>query len=93
MESMALETYTIATSVGGPREFLEDGVDGRTLDPHDVGAWAEAIGAALDDPGHRHAVGRRGSEKVRRQFDRARYVQRVVGLYESLLADGRRRSR
>jgi glycosyltransferase involved in cell wall biosynthesis len=86
MESMALETYTIATAVGGPREFLEDGVDGRTLDPHDAGAWAGAIGAALADPEHRAEVGRRASEKVRRRFDRARYVERVVALYESLIA-------
>lgn len=86
MESMALETYTIATAVGGPREFLSDGADGRTLDPHDVAAWADAIGSALADRELRLEVGRRASEKVRRRFDRSAYVDQVVELYRALAA-------
>jgi glycosyltransferase involved in cell wall biosynthesis len=93
MEAMALEAYTIATAVGGPPEFLQDGVQGRTLDPHDVGAWAEAVSAALDDPASRREAGRRASAAVRERFERGRYAGRVVELYETLRGQQRRHGR
>jgi glycosyltransferase involved in cell wall biosynthesis len=41
----------VATSVGAFQEFLEDGITGRLVPPHDLQALVGAINDCLDDPG------------------------------------------
>ena len=82
IEAMALQTPVVATSVGGPAEFIADGVDGLLAPPRDVAAWTEAITSLLASPDLRAELGRRGSVKVRTRFDRDAYVARVHAVYE-----------
>jgi len=87
IEAMALETPVVATNVGGPAEYIEDGVDGVLLAPKDIRAWASAVADLLDDPGRRHEIGERASRKVRSLFDRRDYVAKVVRVYEDVVRD------
>ncbi len=87
IEAMAMETAVVATNVGGPPEYIADGVDGLLLPPRDVPAWAAAVGDLLDDPDLRHEIGRRASQKVRKLFDRRDYSAEVVRVYEELVRD------
>ena len=86
IEAMALGTPVIATDVGGPGEYIEDGVDGILLPPRDPEPWAAALLRLLGAPGEREEIGRRGSEKARRLFDRDHYVERVLGVYDEAVA-------
>jgi glycosyltransferase involved in cell wall biosynthesis len=50
VESMAMGTPPLVTSVGAGPELVEDGVSGRVLPPRQPGLWAAAARALLEDP-------------------------------------------
>jgi L-malate glycosyltransferase len=81
---MALETAVVATNVGGPPEYIEDGIDGLLAPPRDVEAWAAAIERLLADRPAREALAARASAKVRRLFDRRAYVTEMLKVYASV---------
>jgi glycosyltransferase involved in cell wall biosynthesis len=87
IEAMAMETAVVATNVGGPAEYIEDGVDGVLLSPKDIPAWAAAVAGLFDDPDQRLEMGRRGSRKVRKLFERRDYAAKVVHVYEEVVRD------
>jgi glycosyltransferase involved in cell wall biosynthesis len=86
IEAMALETAVIATNVGGPAEFIEDGVNGVVLPPRSVDAWAVALDLLLSDVPRREELARRGSIMARSRFELAGYVGRVLHVYDGVLA-------
>ncbi|MGH9105824.1 MAG: glycosyltransferase family 4 protein [Acidimicrobiales bacterium] len=65
LEAWREGTAVVATTHGGPPEFIEDGVDGVLADPFDPGALARAIGSLLDDGERRARIARNGQAKVR----------------------------
>ena len=87
IEAMALGTPVVATNVGGPPEYVTDGIDGILLPPDDVPAWADAIKDLLDDPGRRAEMGQRASGNVRTRFDRDDYAKTIVDIYGTVLED------
>jgi glycosyltransferase involved in cell wall biosynthesis len=86
IEAMALEVPVIATSVGGPREILDDGREGLLREPRDAPAWAQAIARLADDAQRRAQMGRAGRERVEQSFTLANHVAAMLGVYESALA-------
>lgn len=84
IEGMALETAVIATNVGGPAEYIEQGIDGLLLPPNRVDQWAVALDRLLRDAQLRDGLATRGSTKVRRLFDRRKYASDVVEVYEEI---------
>jgi glycosyltransferase involved in cell wall biosynthesis len=89
IEAMAMETAVVATNLGGPAEYIEDGIDGVLLAPDDINRWADTIVDLLEDPAKREQLGRRASPKVRRLFDRTEYTRKVVEVYEQVIQDAR----
>jgi glycosyltransferase involved in cell wall biosynthesis len=89
VEAMAVETPIVATNVGGPPEYINDGVDGFLLPPRDLVAWTDLLTSLLGEPGRRSEMGRRASLKVRALFDRRDYVDKVVAVYETALGCSR----
>jgi glycosyltransferase involved in cell wall biosynthesis len=81
IEAMAVETPVVATNLGGPAEFIEDGTDGIVLPPRDVAGWGAALSRLFDAPAARNALAERGSTKVRRRYDRRNYAERVINVY------------
>jgi D-inositol-3-phosphate glycosyltransferase len=90
MEAMAMGTPVLATAIGGVTELIEDGVNGRLLDPHDPAAWAQAIRelAADGDQCVRLAARGRASTAV---FAPDAIAREVVRVYEEVYAQHGRR--
>ena len=75
IEGMAMGRVVLATIVGGPREIIEDGVDGRLLaprEPRGVGGRRRTSCSATGRDGAHGAAARASAER----FDRDRYVGR-----------------
>lgn len=86
IEAMALGIPVVATNIGGPREIIEDGVDGLLLPPEQPHRWGAEIAVLLAESAKRRSFGERGMAKARREYDRGRHARRVVEVYERLLA-------
>ena len=86
MELMAAGKPVVATAVGGVPDLVLDGVTGLLVPPRDADALAAGLGALLDDPARRAALGEAGRERQRSEFDFGRMVRRLEERYEELLA-------
>jgi glycosyltransferase involved in cell wall biosynthesis len=80
-EALAMEVPVVATSVGGPAEVVRDAEEGLLLGPKDLDGWAQAVSRLASDPALRAAMGRRGRDRVARDFSMRRYVDGVLGAY------------
>jgi starch synthase len=100
LEAMACETAVVATRTGGIPEVVEDGVTGLlvpieprddgTGEPLDPGAFARALAEGIEtvlaDPVLAERFGRAGRERAVDHFAWGTIAERVVGVYESVLA-------
>lgn len=68
LESFAVGTPVIATSVAGVREQVEDGASGVIVPPGDVPALAEALLRVASTPEWRAVAGQRGRDEVQSRF-------------------------
>ena len=73
----------IATTHGGPPEFVTDGEDGLLVDPSDVDSLAAALRDLIADPGRAAALGEAGARRVR-SFSWDRTVDAYEGVYREL---------
>jgi glycosyltransferase involved in cell wall biosynthesis len=87
IEAQAAGVPVVTTDVGGARDVVEDGVNGRVLDPGDESGMADAITEILRDPhlAFRFAVAGRTHSLSR--FTLARLVRDIDDLYTRLLAE------
>jgi glycosyltransferase involved in cell wall biosynthesis len=84
IEAMALEVPVLATLLGGPSEILAGG-GGILLPPRVPADWVRAAGELAADPARRMSLGRRGRERVERDFTLARHVESVLEVYRRVL--------
>jgi len=85
MEAMAMALPVVVTDVGGTREIVEDGVHGHVVPSRDPAAIAVAVEKLL--PGAvRRRMGDAAAEHARRNFDHDAEVDRLVGVFESLVS-------
>jgi glycosyltransferase involved in cell wall biosynthesis len=84
VEALAVGVPVAATSAGGPREVLRDGVEGLLLPPHRPDAWVAALSPLLADPARLAEMRRRGPERAS-GFDRSAYANRILSIYERVL--------
>jgi glycosyltransferase involved in cell wall biosynthesis len=87
VEAMAMAVPVVATSVGGPREIIDDGREGRLVAPRDPQAWAIAIRAVLDAPQGGAAMGRAGRERVERDFTFEQQARAMIEVYREAVGD------
>ncbi len=85
MQSMAMGVPVVATDVKGSREVVVDGETGFLVPLGDPQALANRLARLLGSPELRRTMGARGIEHVREQFDEAKVVERLVGIYRSAL--------
>jgi glycosyltransferase involved in cell wall biosynthesis len=85
VEALAVGVPVAATSVGGPREVLRDGVDGLLLPPRHPDAWVAALSQLLSDPGRLAAMTCEGRARAT-GFSRAAHADRLLSVYEDVLA-------
>jgi glycosyltransferase involved in cell wall biosynthesis len=86
LEYMAAGLPIVATDVGGVRELVHDGSSGYLVRTRTPEAFAEPIIELLRDPGLRGAMGRRGLERARADFDASGTVMRLQQFYIDAVA-------
>ena len=92
---VALEAWTsgtplIATSLGGPKDFVTHGVDGLLVDPRDTSALASAIDQVLTDEALAQDLSEAGKQSVQ-QYTWDRVVDDYLAIYDAV-APGRGRA-
>lgn len=85
IEAMALSKPVVATAVGGVPEVVSDGEVGYLVPPGDAAAMAERISQLVADANLRRQMGRKGFERVLRNYDIRVITKRWEDLYEELL--------
>jgi len=80
-EAMAMQLPIVSTRHSGIPELVEDKISGLLVPPNDEEALAEALAELLDNPALRRRLGQRGRQKVLKDFDVERNVQRLYDLF------------
>jgi glycosyltransferase involved in cell wall biosynthesis len=87
-EAMATGTVPMITAVGGACEYVEDGVCGRVLPPHEPEPWARAAIALLEDRDQLDAMADRARE-VGARFTMEAYARELRMHWEKAIARAR----
>jgi glycosyltransferase involved in cell wall biosynthesis len=85
LQSLAVGTPVVATTVGGSPEVVRDGVTGRLVPPADDRALAEAILELLADPERAREMARAGGAAVREAQSIDAVMTRTTAVYRELL--------
>ncbi len=83
LEAMSAGVPVIVTSVGGPREFVQEGCTGYLARPHDLARWTHVALHLLRHPALARQIGR----QARAHAIRGYHVDKVVRRYEQLYQD------
>lgn len=86
LEAMLFARPVVATRVGGIPEVVVDGVTGTLVPERSPEALAGAVATLLGEPSRRERYGAAGRERVMAEFSPRSRVDRIVTLYEELLA-------
>ncbi len=86
LEAMACGLPCVATAVGGNPETLEHGKTGFLVEKEDFEGAAARITQLLRRPELRQLMGDAASATVRERFTTEKMAQRIVSLYDELLA-------
>jgi glycosyltransferase involved in cell wall biosynthesis len=85
LEALAARVPVVASAVGGTPEVIDDGVSGYLVQPGDPDRLARRILQAVASEPERRAMGRRGRERVLRDFTFATQGRRYRQLFEELV--------
>jgi glycosyltransferase involved in cell wall biosynthesis len=88
-EAQLLGVPVVATSVGGAKEIIQDGVSGRIVPPHRPDLLAGAIAEMLSDRERARRMGAAGRERVRALFSHEALVQAHLTFYREVLEERR----
>jgi glycosyltransferase involved in cell wall biosynthesis len=83
---MACGVPVVGTRVGGLLDTIEDGVNGLLVPPRCPDQIAAAIGALLDDPVRRRALGRAGARRADRLYRWPTVARAVLAVYDGVLS-------
>jgi glycosyltransferase involved in cell wall biosynthesis len=86
MEYMAAALPVVATRVGGLPDLVRDDETGVLVERRDPAALAAAVTGLLDSPAERRRLGAAARDRQRRDYDFARFVNRIEELYLELRA-------
>ncbi len=84
LEGMCFGCPSVARSVGGIPEVVEDSVSGLLVPAADATALAAAVQRLIDEPAFRRKLGRAAGERARASFSADVIVPRYEALYEAL---------
>ena len=84
-EAMAYGVPVIASSLGAPREIIDDAHDGYLVHPKDTRKLASMISKLLQNDELRHEMGARAKKKVLEIYDAERYARNIENLYLQVL--------
>ena len=81
LEAMCFACPSVATSVGGIPEVIEDDVTGRVAPAGNADALARAVESLIQDPARRRAMGQAAQIRARENFSAAKIVSAYEQLY------------
>lgn len=84
VEALACGTPTVAFSVGGIPELVQDGKTGFLARLRDVDEMASRVRWLLNHPEEREGMGREGTSLVHRDYESEKAVREYIGLYKRL---------
>ncbi len=84
-EGMAMGVPVAATSVGGPPELIDDGVDGLLLPPREPGAWVDPLARLLEDESRREQMGQAALRRASATLGVRQHVESVLEVYREAL--------
>lgn len=85
MEAAAMGVPVVATDIRGCRQVVDPGVTGLLVPVRDAVALADAVGALVDDPARRAAMGAAATAKAARDFDEQHQIATTLAVYQALL--------
>ena len=85
MESAAMGTPAVVSSVGGAPELLVHGVSGMVVAPTDPGPWADAVARLLGDEPARDRMGEHARRSAARFKDET-HAREMVAAYDRALS-------
>jgi len=88
LEAQAAKKAVIATDVGGVREIIEDGVNGRVVAADDRQMLAEAICEVVGSHQLRLQYAQKGYEMLYPKFSPERRAMKIIDVYQELLENG-----
>ena len=88
LEAMASALPVVATSTGGNPELVTDGDNGYLVPVADADALAARLQQLLEDPDGGRRMGLRGRQRIEREFNWDRTVDRYLSIYDEVLAAG-----
>ncbi len=86
VEAMACGTPVVASAAGALAEVVRVGGGGVLVPPGDVEALAKEMGALLEQPERRRALGRRGRDRVAAHFSWRPIAESTAAVYRTVLA-------
>jgi glycosyltransferase involved in cell wall biosynthesis len=88
LEGMAAGIAVIATTIGGPKEILRDGVEGVLLPPRRPDRWTTEVSALLHDDERRSRIAVAARERALRfQHEREHRLAAVLEMYREPLGE------
>lgn len=84
-EAMATGLPIVSTLHGGIPELVTDGWEGLLVPEKDVEMLATKIKHLIENPSLRKEMGKKGREKVERNFDSVKQVSRLEAIYSNLI--------
>lgn len=90
LEAMYFGVPVIASAEAGPKEIINNGVDGILVEGFELDIWKNAINDLLDNEEKRAGMGRRASEKIRREFIWEHSAKKFKNAYEFSLDSQKR---
>lgn len=84
VEGLAIGVPVAATSMGGPREVLRDGVDGLLLPPRRPQEWVAALSPLLGDRERLAEMASAGRVRAT-AFDSRAHAERLLSMYQAVL--------
>jgi colanic acid/amylovoran biosynthesis glycosyltransferase len=81
MEAMAMEVPVVSTRIAGISELIAHGEEGMLVAPGRADQLADTLESLVSDRQRRRELGRRGREKVLREFDAERCAEQLLGLF------------
>jgi glycosyltransferase involved in cell wall biosynthesis len=79
-DAMASGAVCIVGQDGGPRELIEDGVNGIIVDGHDAAALTDAMARLIGDPAACHGMGKAAQTFAKAHFSWRRHARTVLAL-------------
>jgi glycosyltransferase involved in cell wall biosynthesis len=87
LEAWRAGVAVMATKLGGPPEFVRDGLDGVLVDPFDTAGFATTLESLLLEPDRRRAIAASGRQRVA-EFGWPIIAERYRSIYASVTDPG-----